>query len=396
MKGGEKMNLAVSTVFNQPSYVRKAETETGYSSDKFGKALSKSITAISKQKENNTEQVSKDEINQVTTVIDFLKQENVIDENSLLEDSENVVESIQLLLEQLGEETEQVNTEDILQNMILLLEKLNDDKNLNFVKSELATLEPVLKFSKLYALLKENSSFTDNQESIQQLKQALEKLTVKLETLLTTMVKDSKGFNSVFIKQNQGDALSYLQGVYARTINGTTDKNVGLSENNPFMTMSKLEQFVLQTGANRQEVSQEQFIKAFENIIGRSKLTNLNGMQKLFIKLNPENLGTLRIELIQRDGILMAKIIASTSSGKQLLDAQLQGLKQAFINQNISVEKIEIAYQSSELNQERHFNQENMDNDETFTNQDENNIASETEQFLNELEKALTNQEEEV
>jgi len=395
MKGGEKMNLAVSTVFNQPSYVRKAET--GYSSDKFGEALSKSITAISKQKENNTEQVSKDEINQVSTIIDFLKQENVIDQDSLLEDSENLVESIQLLLEQLGEETEQVNSEDILQNMILLLEKLNDDKNLNFVKSELATLEPVLKFSKLYALLKENnSSFTENQESIQQLKQALEKLTAKLETLLTTMVKDSKGFSSVFIKQNQGDALSYLQGVYARTINGTTDKSVGLSENNPFMTMSKLEQFVLQTGTNRQEVSQEQFIKAFENIIGRSKLTNLNGMQKLFIKLNPESLGTLRIELIQRDGILMAKIIASTSGGKQLLDAQLHGLKQAFINQNISVEKIEIAYQSSELNQERHFNQDNMDNDESFTNQDESNIASETEQFLNELEKALTNQEEEV
>ena len=275
--------------------------------------------------------------------------------------------------------------------------KLNDDKNMNFVKSELATLEPVLKFSKLYALLKENnSSFTENQDSIQQLKQALEKLTAKLETLLTTMVKESKGFNPIFTKQNQGDALSYLQGVYARTLNGTTDKNVGLSENNPFMTMSKLEQFVLQTGANRQEVSQEQFIKAFENIIGRSKLTNLNGMQKLFIKLNPESLGTLRIELIQRDGILMAKIIASTSGGKQLLDAQLNGLKQAFINQNISVEKIEIAYQSSELNQERHFNQDNKDNDESFTNQNESNIASETEQFLNELEKALTNQEEEV
>ena len=390
------MNLAVSTVFNQPSYARK--TETAYSSsDKFGEALSKSITAISKPKENNAEQVSKDEINVVSTIIDFLKQENLIDQNAELEDSENLVESIQLLLEQLGEETEQVNSEDFLQNMILLLEKLNDDKNMNFVKSELATLEPVLKFSKLYALLKENnSSFTENQESIQQLKQALEKLTAKLETLLTTMVKDSKGFNSVFIKQNQGDALSYLQGVYARTLNGTTDKNVGLSENNPFMTMSKLEQFVLQTGANRQEVSQEQFIKAFENIIGRSKLTNLNGMQKLFIKLNPESLGTLRIELIQRDGILMAKIIASTSGGKQLLDAQLNGLKQAFINQNISVEKIEIAYQSSELNQERHFNQDNKDNDESFTNQNESNIASETEQFLNELEKALTNQEEEV
>ena len=120
----------------------------------------------------------------------------------------------------------------------------------------------------------------------------------------------------------------------------------------PFQ-MTKLEQYVLTASKNGQPVDAEQFVKSFENILSKANFSNANGIQKLLIRLNPENLGSLRIELIQKDGAMVAKILATTAQAKELLDRQVQGLKHAFTNQNIQVEKIEVSQQISTFNAER-------------------------------------------
>jgi hypothetical protein len=89
-------------------------------------------------------------------------------------------------------------------------------------------------------------------------------------------------------------------------------------------------------------VNQEQFIKDFQSILAKSTMQNAGNGMKLLIKLYPEQLGQLRIELIQQQGVLVARMMASTAAAKDLLESQLQGLKTAFANQNIQVEKLEI------------------------------------------------------
>ena len=137
---------------------------------------------------------------------------------------------------------------------------------------------------------------------------------------------------------------------------GIQSESVGI--HNPFMNMSKVEQYVLNTQSTKTSSDSDALLKSFENILSKAKFTNQNGIQKLLIKLNPENLGTLRIELMQREGIMMARIIASSNGAKELLDGQLHGLKQAFSNQNIPVEKIELSQQFSNLSQERNLQRE--------------------------------------
>lgn len=87
----------------------------------------------------------------------------------------------------------------------------------------------------------------------------------------------------------------------------------------------------------------EALLKEMQAIINRAQISNAQGITRLTIKLYPENLGTVRIELVQNDGVLTARILASTAHGRELLDNQAHQLKQAFAQQNIQVDRLDIA-----------------------------------------------------
>ncbi len=87
----------------------------------------------------------------------------------------------------------------------------------------------------------------------------------------------------------------------------------------------------------------EALLKEMQAIINKAQLSNAQGITRLTLKLYPENLGTIRIELVQNDGVLTARLLASTAHGRELLDSQAHQLKQAFVQQNIQVERLDIA-----------------------------------------------------
>ncbi|WP_406687269.1 flagellar hook-length control protein FliK, partial [Rossellomorea vietnamensis] len=105
----------------------------------------------------------------------------------------------------------------------------------------------------------------------------------------------------------------------------------------------KAETFSMNLPSTGRSLQYEQFVKEFQNILGKSNMITQPNMSKLLIKLYPEQLGSLRIELLQQNGVMTAKILASTSGAKEMLDSQIHGLKHAFSAQNLNVEKIEIS-----------------------------------------------------
>ena len=159
------------------------------------------------------------------------------------------------------------------------------------------------------------------------------------------------------------------------------------------LQMSKLEQFVLTLERNGQPVTQEQFVKTFESILNKSSFTNTNGTQKLLIQLNPEHLGSMRIELIQKDNVLTARIMATTAQAKEMLDSQLSGLKQSFVGQGIQVEKIEIAQQLSTFSQERFYQRDSDTSQQQNQQQDQKADDDKATEFTNQFEEALLNEE---
>lgn len=120
--------------------------------------------------------------------------------------------------------------------------------------------------------------------------------------------------------------------------------------------IGRLEQLSLMMNTSEKNVSAEQLLKQFESILSKSQFMNSGGTQKLFIKLFPEHLGSVRVELFQKDQTMIARIITTSGTAKEALESQLNGLKQAFAAQNISVERIEISQQN--LQQERFLNKD--------------------------------------
>lgn len=87
----------------------------------------------------------------------------------------------------------------------------------------------------------------------------------------------------------------------------------------------------------------EALLKEMQAIMNKAQISNVQGITRLTLKLYPENLGTIRIELVQNDGVLTARLLASTAHGRELLDSQAHQLKQAFVQQNIQIERLDIA-----------------------------------------------------
>ncbi|MCQ6274097.1 flagellar hook-length control protein FliK [Bacillus sp. V3B] len=160
----------------------------------------------------------------------------------------------------------------------------------------------------------------------------------------------------------------------------------------PVQQMSKTEQLTLLIDGSDKQVSTEKLIQQFESILSKSHLLKTGGTQKLFLKLNPEHLGALRVELIQKESVLVAKILTSTLTAKDLLESQLQSLKNAFSLQNIQVEKIDILQQMS--GQERFINRDSQQQQEQKQQREQEEQKQQHDpQFGVSFEEALLNVE---
>ncbi|WP_010282432.1 flagellar hook-length control protein FliK [Bacillus timonensis] len=159
--------------------------------------------------------------------------------------------------------------------------------------------------------------------------------------------------------------------------------------------LSKVQQFSIFVDQNGKQVpNQQQFIRQFQNILARSSFLNGSGQQKLLINLYPEHLGSLRIELLQSEGGMIARIMASTSQAKDLVESQLSNLKHSLQAQNISIEKIEVSTQlpsqtekslqrESEQQQGHHSGKQQKDQDKQETNEDQTFTAALHDELVN-------------
>lgn len=94
----------------------------------------------------------------------------------------------------------------------------------------------------------------------------------------------------------------------------------------------------------------ETLIREMQAIMKRANFGQVGGTNRLLIKLYPEHLGQVRIELLETNGIMTARILASTALGKEMLDSQQAQLRQAFAHQNIQLDRLDISQTIQESN----------------------------------------------
>lgn len=157
-----------------------------------------------------------------------------------------------------------------------------------------------------------------------------------------------KAAESPLVRQEITFDLAAAGNEKAKVETVTVRSALGQEALNPVVhQMTKIEQVAMSVKTDTRPMNMEQFIEKFTQILGNSSLMKTPNGTKLLIKLYPEQLGTLRIELLQQNGVITAKILSSTQAVKELLEQNAHQLKHAFGQQNVNVEKIEIANQET-------------------------------------------------
>lgn len=244
----------------------------------------------------------------------------------------------------------------------------------------------LVKSAKLYELMVKNQDSLNEETRKLDFKALSEKLSSFLEG--NTLKSDQSTSRLAFLKQtfSIGTSASLKEETTA-----SASKTEIISGSVQFLQMSKPEQLTLTLSSGTKQVQTEQLIKQFESILSRSQFSNINGVQRLFLQLNPGHLGSLRIEIIQQDSVMVAKIVTSTHAAKEAIEGQLNHLKQAFNSQNIQVERVEISQQSS--GQER-FSNRDGEQEQTRQEQGERKEEQPSDQdFIASFEEALLNTE---
>ena len=237
--------------------------------------------------------------------------------------------------------------------------------------------------------LKQESTLFDLNQLVKDLKDAVSK-EVKLPLTLPTDMSNNKAVNTAMNK------LSVVQQVVIKQVATPTEKVIETKEvvspiqgQSSMIVQTKVET-VSVTLPNEKPGQSEEFLKDLQKVMNRVQFGQAGGANRLVVKLYPEHLGTIRIELIQKDGMLTAKMLASTTLGKDLLDSHSNQLRQGLVNQNIQIEKLEItqSVQDSARQERNQSFQESFrqQQERQETKKDEKEEIATFEDFLNEVE----------
>lgn len=213
--------------------------------------------------------------------------------------------------------------------------------------------------------------------------------------VLEEKMMPSSPVNSNQVLQNKLLSKSFRMPTIMTNVSASETKN-DVSET-PIVQgdMSKVQQLVLHVGATttKSDGTDAEFIKNFEAILSKGTLTTNGSSSRLLVKLNPEHLGNLQIELVKHNDQLVARILTSTSEAKELIESQLQALKQTFQHQHLAVDKLEVQQQFQPFTSDQTFKEGQNPSQEEKRQQSEPQQEEESvlEEFGSTFQEALLN-----
>ncbi|AWE06678.1 flagellar hook-length control protein FliK [Lysinibacillus sp. 2017] len=251
-------------------------------------------------------------------------------------------EELTKIVQQLLGETEQEITDvwsiieqapAILSEILAMIQGTQQNQQLDVQPKEVQQVVQFLKLAQLFG----NKVDTVYQQEVQlnQLTEALANLATQAQAVVTTQQQEApKATFQQVVQQVMQQGSTQQTTVKTET---ETQSGVGLQQQT---TQTKT---VTVTLPAEKPAQSEALVKEIQNLINRSQISGQQGNMKLFLKLFPENLGQIRIELVQKDGVFTARILATTAHGKELLENNLNQLKAGFVAQNIQMDRIDVA-----------------------------------------------------
>ena len=129
-----------------------------------------------------------------------------------------------------------------------------------------------------------------------------------------------------------------------------------------------------------------------DQMVNATRVTLTDGMAKMEMQLNPENLGKMYIEIVQKEGSITAKIQLQNALVKEAVEAQMADLKQTMNQAGVKVDAVEVTVASHEfernLEQDARQQEQQAEQQEKATKQRRINLNS-----LDELSGVMSEEE---
>ncbi len=305
--------------------------------------------------------------------------------------SENVAEMLGFDLEQLQQLMQQLEMDNIdvtdvwamIEAAPQLLEQLQSSlSSETSISSEEAN--DLLQFMKLAQLIGEKTDTVFTQQTqLMNMSEAFKQVVTQIIPVLHQNMPNQQNqtqLGSVLLQTVQ--QVNVEQKVEATTKGSNNTQNETLLQQN--QQSNQMNRTVTVTLPTSQASQAEALAKEIANLLNRSQMSNSQGTIKLMLKLFPENFGQIRVEIVQQNGVMSARLLATTAAGKELLDSSLNQLKTTLAAQNIQVDRLDVAQALQET--DKNFRDQNL-----FGNffKQRNNEEGEDEQVDEEEQKSF-------
>jgi flagellar hook-length control protein FliK len=160
----------------------------------------------------------------------------------------------------------------------------------------------------------------------------------------------------------------------------------GLNISHTGQALSRVEQAVIHIGDKLpKELQQQQFLRQFQSLMQRSIFTQTaDGINTLSIKLFPAHLGRLDIQIMQIDGVITARILSGSAQTRELIEMQIAQLRNALNQQQLQVERIEVAHQF-EREKDDQSSRRNHSHEDSLKDEADSEAPADFEEFLKEI-----------
>ncbi|WOV86117.1 flagellar hook-length control protein FliK [Sporosarcina oncorhynchi] len=319
-------------------------------------------------------------------------------------DPEKLLESLKSVLEKTGLVEDEIDELNSLTDVWSLL-TVFEDRGMNFYQQLFDSMEGSSSQNQsinLLALLKATELIAPKVDMTLSMEQKMFSFQSMLQSAseqiqqLTLTATNGKQNVLPFMQQQQNLRVV----VQADTSSSNADENATqkqpettshlTSSPNTAITQTRAEFSIPQTdsaGSSRSEA----LMREMQMLFKRSNFGQVGGSTRMLIKLYPEHLGQIRIELHETNGVLSARILASTALAKGMLDSQMHQLRNALAQQNLQVERIDVTQsiqETSKNDREQAFNEQFKREQQEESNKDNSQTEEEMtfDEFMIELE----------
>lgn len=379
MKGGEYVNIGslqalIGSTNNQETAPMKNDDGGSSSFGSVFASMNTTKPAIAEEKETGISSLAASNLLNADTIEQFEKSMKAIHGDETIEiidkldglpslgqigemtdllslDSDKIMERLQELLEEAGvPKIDQLSLQSNLWDLINLIDEAGPTffQNLLDVKGSIVADIPANKVIdlQLAALLKSIDLVAPKTDMTMTMEQKL----FSFQSMLSNMGEqlENKALSNqakLSFMPNEQSARTILETVSSQLTKDSQTSSKSHSEN----VQQQIGQTVVnkvETVMNHQEIRQasrsENLMQELRMLFKRSNFGQVGGSNRMLIKLYPEHLGQIRIELHETNGIMTARILSTTALAKEMLESQLHHLRQAFHQQNLQVERIDI------------------------------------------------------